>query len=365
MRFKVGDRVKFLNDIGGGVVVRITHKTLYVENQEGFEIPVSEQDILPDLDSNYGSEQKSLVQKSLPDEFFVAATPQTTSLSVESKDSSNHPGHSDCSLWFSWVLQKGAKNADLYLINDSSYQLLYTVSIGQNGAPYQLVKASRLEEEFKESIGNFTHELLLRNPILRFEGILLKPGRYEAHPPLLFEFLIDTQHLFDPKQHVSNDYFDEKAQLISIYQVTGPLRKSKENASDTEMLMELSAKNSSAKGVKRIPHHASAQGIATTDHRNTLSEEDNVIDLHIELLVENSEQLTPTEILDLQMARFKISLESAIVRKTPKLIYIHGVGNGKLRYTLRKTLEREYPRIRFQDASFKEYGYGATMVFPK
>lgn len=365
MRFKVGDRVKFLNDIGGGVVVRITHKTLYVENQDGFEIPVSEQEILLDLDGAFKSEPKSLVQKSLPDEFYVSAPSGTDNFPEVAQSPSEQAGDTDCSLWFCWVLQKGAKCADLYLINDSSYQLLYAVSQGENEASYQYIKAGRLEDGYKELMGIVSHEMLLRNPILRFEGILFKPGRYEAHTPVLFEFLVDTKTLFDPKYHVANDYFDEKAQLISIYQVEKPLRKSKEILSAAETITATLAKSRSANGVANIPHHTTAQAEIEKTERSTLSDDENVIDLHIELLVENSENLTPGEILDIQMARFKISLESAMVRKTPKLIYIHGVGNGKLRYTLRKTLEREYPKIRFQDASFKEYGYGATMLFLK
>lgn len=365
MRFKVGDRVKFLNDIGGGVVVRITHKTLYVENQDGFEIPVSEQEILLDLDNAFGSESKSLVQKSLPDEFYVTEPSETENFPEAEHNPSAQAGDTNCSLWFSWVLQRAAKCADLYLINDSSYQLLYTVSTGEKGAPYQYSKAGRLEDGFKELMGSFSHEMLLRNPILRCEGILFKPGRYEAHAPVLFEFFVDTKTLFDPKSHVANDYFDEKALLISIYQVDEPLRISKEILSDANTFITTAEQIKPANGVKNIPHQTPAQAEGPKIQRNTLSDDENVIDLHIELLVENSENLTPGEILDIQMARFKISLESAIVRKTPKLIYIHGVGNGKLRYTLRKTLEREYPKIRFQDASFKEYGYGATMLFLK
>ena len=39
MIFKKDDRVKFLNDVGGGVVTRVDNKIVYVENQDGFEVP--------------------------------------------------------------------------------------------------------------------------------------------------------------------------------------------------------------------------------------------------------------------------------------------------------------------------------------
>ena len=96
MRFKPGDRVKFLNDIGGGVVIRITNKTIYVENQDGFEIPVLEQELLPDTDGSFSTKkqesknpdrfqsgQKSLVQKSLPEEHGSSRNETTGKPSAE------------------------------------------------------------------------------------------------------------------------------------------------------------------------------------------------------------------------------------------------------------------------------------------
>ena len=75
--------------------------------------------------------------------------------------------------------------------------------------------------------------------------------------------------------------------------------------------------------------------------------------------------LSNGEIVNIQMDRFETSLETAIRAKTQRIVFIHGVGNGKLKHELRKTLERKYPDLKYQDASFKEYGYGATMVYLK
>ena len=89
------------------------------------------------------------------------------------------------------------------------------------------------------------------------------------------------------------------------------------------------------------------------------------VDLHIQTLVESHEDMKPGEILEVQMSRFTTALEGAIRAKSRKLVFIHGVGNGRLKHKIRKTIEREYPRLQYQDASFKEYGYGATMVIIK
>ena len=74
------------------------------------------------------------------------------------------------------------------------------------------------------------------------------------------------------------------------------------------------------------------------------------------------EGLSNGVILEFQLSRFRTALETAILHKTGRIVFIHGVGNGKLKHEMRRILEREYSSLQYQDASFKEYGYGATMV---
>lgn len=48
--------------------------------------------------------------------------------------------------------------------------------------------------------------------------------------------------------------------------------------------------------------------------------------------------------------------------KGQKIVFIHGKGEGVLRQAIEKELRIRYKQHRFQDASFREYGFGATMV---
>ena len=45
-----------------------------------------------------------------------------------------------------------------------------------------------------------------------------------------------------------------------------------------------------------------------------------------------------------------------------KIVFIHGKGDGVLRKAVIDELKRKYNNCRYQDASFQEYGFGATMV---
>lgn len=84
------------------------------------------------------------------------------------------------------------------------------------------------------------------------------------------------------------------------------------------------------------------------------------VDLHIEKLLKSTRGLDNFDILNYQINTAKRKLEYCIQKRIPKLIFIHGVGEGVLKTELRFLLNK-YP-VRYQDASYREYGLGATEV---
>lgn len=84
------------------------------------------------------------------------------------------------------------------------------------------------------------------------------------------------------------------------------------------------------------------------------------VDLHMEQLVPSTRNLDTFDILNYQIRHAKGKLEWAMAKRISKIIFIHGVGDGILKKELLGLLKR-YP-VRFTDASFKKYGYGATEV---
>ena len=43
---KKGDKVRFLNMEGGGIITRIEGRMVYVEEEDGFEYPVSDNEVV-------------------------------------------------------------------------------------------------------------------------------------------------------------------------------------------------------------------------------------------------------------------------------------------------------------------------------
>lgn len=87
-----------------------------------------------------------------------------------------------------------------------------------------------------------------------------------------------------------------------------------------------------------------------------------VLDLHIEKLIDSHIGMSNSQILNIQMSQFKSFLSHSIAKKSRKIVIIHGVGEGVLRHEIRKELDIYHPNFEFHDASYDEFGYGATEI---
>lgn len=87
-------------------------------------------------------------------------------------------------------------------------------------------------------------------------------------------------------------------------------------------------------------------------------------DLHIEKLVPSFRGMSNYDILTLQSETAKRHIEFAIRNRIPKIVFIHGVGEGILKAELDFLLGR-YENIAFQEANYQKYGLGATEVYIK
>lgn len=85
------------------------------------------------------------------------------------------------------------------------------------------------------------------------------------------------------------------------------------------------------------------------------------IDLHIEELLDSHIGMSNAEILLRQMTEFRSFFKRAQAKSIPKLVVIHGVGEGVLKNEIRMFLAKK-DHVEFYDASYLEYGKGATEI---
>ncbi len=86
------------------------------------------------------------------------------------------------------------------------------------------------------------------------------------------------------------------------------------------------------------------------------------VDLHIHNLVNSVKGMSNFDMLNIQLDTARSQIEFAIRKRIPKIVFIHGVGEGVLKTELETVLSR-YDNLKFYEADFKKYGFGATEVY--
>ena len=91
-----------------------------------------------------------------------------------------------------------------------------------------------------------------------------------------------------------------------------------------------------------------------------LSGVNSIVDLHIESLIEFPEGYSKSELIRIQLNHFRSELDKAMVSRMQTIVFIHGVGNGKLKDAIISELKEL--QLNYRPADFSKYGIGATEV---
>lgn len=89
------------------------------------------------------------------------------------------------------------------------------------------------------------------------------------------------------------------------------------------------------------------------------------VDLHINALMDNTAGMDNASMLKHQMEVFRQTMQMYRHRSGQKIVFIHGKGEGVLRKAIIDELKLRFPTCMWQDASFQQYGFGATQVTMK
>ncbi len=344
MRYRVGDKVKFLHDTGHGVVSSIVDKnTVMVRTEDGFDMPFLGKDLV-----TYGSDENFMMSGREEEEQETEEYKESEfQEKAEEPEDSGEPVE-DEEVVFALNLSKSGTDIMSYLVNSSSYHLYYTVSRTISGEE-NLISRGILEADTKVRLGKLVPSNMNEEWGVKVNLLFWNNSFYKAVKPAGRSISIDFNGLYSGLSLTENDYFEQKAAIFTVHSFRDKASEKFENKkveNDLKTALLEKEQREEKKQVKKA-------------QRNPEKEE---VDLHIESIVDDYKDLSNGEILDIQLSRFKTRLETAIIHKTRRIVFIHGIGNGKLKHELRKTLDRKYPDLKYQDASFKEYGYGATMV---
>lgn len=362
MKCSIGDKVRFLNDVGGGTVVGFANKTtVIVQDDDGFDIPTLMSDIVVINESNekgfleddiiipVGKREKlNIVNEKSKIVETDCYEPNVNKLSDEKDEDGIE---FEIALAFVPLFADNEATGDLqvYVINDSSYRMFYTVGKWQQRTIEPACKGE-LESDSKEFVGIVKKNEIPEAPVFQINFVLFKNREYTPQAVQQIDFELNPIKFLNKKIFIENDFFEQDAYIYTLASSRKMLKDYIDGISDKDI--EKSQKD------KRAEHHKK-----DVQAREQAIEE---VDLHIEMLTDKKENLSNGEMLKLQIDRFTIALDLGIASRTKQIVFIHGIGNGKLKHEIRRLLDTQYAgKVRYQDASFKEYGYGATMVFIK
>jgi hypothetical protein len=348
MKFRVGDKVKFLNDTGGGEVTKVISKDMVnVLNDDGFEVPVLMEELLR-IDEEDQVQEEVFSAQEEPEETDVFETEEPH---VDDLKAATDP---DNDIYFAFVPEDQENmqnsNLELFLVNDSDFLIFYLILLKRENA-YTYFTSGELEDNTKIYLKHIEREYLSELKDFKVQVVFYQKGFFNPASPMNTDLKLKPQKFYKSSTFTENDFFEENAYLVELKKES-MLHKELHKLTDSEINQAMKEKETAQRRPARKP----------TNNNPEIEE----VDLHIEELVDRPKDLSNKEMLDIQMEQFHKKLNEAMKsNQLKRIVFIHGVGNGRLRYELRKSLERNYSNLDYQDASFKEYGYGATLVLLK
>ena len=363
---KIGDKVRFLNEIGDGKITGFQGKNIVlVEDGDGFEIPMPINEVVVVNSDDYSTASAiQKPQKPSPDGESIRHKLLNTDDEYDEEDvdpadkevtfkapAEERKGGNKLSAYLAFV-PLDSKNFsttgfECYLVNDSNYYLRCSCLVAENNSWSQAY-----DGELEPNTKTFVREIE-RGELNALQHIAVQMLAYKKDKPFTLKPAIDVHFRIDPvkfyKLHcfVSNDFFEQSALMFTIV----------EN-DETPTLLNVDPQQLKQK------MYASPSQDAPPEKKTAKPNGSDavVVDLHAAELLETTAGMSNADILKYQIKVFADTLAEYANKKGQKIIFIHGKGEGVLRNAIIKELNYKYKRYQYQDASFREYGFGATQV---
>lgn len=354
MAIKVGDTVRFLNYVGGGIVVKIKDNLAYVADEDGFETPILCRECVVVTPAKAAEPVK--VEAVVKPQPAIAPTKCSDPEPEEEPIVETLDGEKlNIVLGFEAQDLKRLSQSkfDAYLVNDSNYFLYFTfLTRAETDQSWHTHFAGLVEPNYQLLVGEFETADLPEIERVAIQILAFKRDKdFAIKAPIFYESRLDTTKFAKLHCFRDNVYFDTP--VIAIDLVKDDMTQRGAITIEPEIEKVVVKKNDYVKIEDRrkkiVYKKATTNGPIVTD-------------LHINELLDNTAGLSNADMLNFQIDKFREVMDENINFAGRKLIFIHGKGEGVLRNALLKELNYRYSACEVQDASFREYGYGATQV---
>lgn len=404
---KIGDKVKFLSESGGGVVAGFKGKNIVlVEDEDGFQIPTPVNEVVIVNTEDYSTaniinrraeaeEQKreetpllrghrsvkALMQDGQDEvvDMTVADTVDMTKEVTFRPQVEERKGGNLLSAYLVFVPATGANAGsprfEAYFVNDSNYYIHYAIlDIEGNSCTLKSI------EEAEPNTKIFIEELDTK-AINHLGRVAVQMTAYKRDKPFIIKTPVSVEFRLDPlkfyKTHIFEDtpFFDVPSLVYTLIENDKPMRPLVVDAKQLKKEMYKSSDQPKAGVIAKKDDGGRDQLVRRYDNSQSKGNAKNspyvrhrglddayVVDLHADAILDSVAGMQPGDILEYQMKVFRETIQKYSGKKGQKMVFIHGKGEGVLRRSIINELTYKHKTYQWQDASFQEYGYGATQV---
>ena len=346
---KIGDKVRFLSEVGGGIVKGFQGKDIVlVEDADGFDIPMPMRECVVIDTDDYNMKRKAAPA---PSKAEGPAKPMKPEMPAVQRQPETRGGDM-LNVMLAFVPEDvkaiSSTSFEAYLVNDSNYYLYY-MYLSAEGKAWKVRSHGLVDPNTKLFLEGFAKDVLNEMERVAVQFIAFKDGKtFAMKPAVSVELRIDTVKFYKLHTFRESDFFEEPALVYDIVTNDVPVKQVYVSAEDIQVAL-LQKKEVEKPRSQPIVKRSSSNGIIE-------------IDLHINELLDDAHGMSNSEILNYQLDKFREVMEKYKGKREQKIVFIHGKGDGVLRKALLDELKRKYNTCRYQDASFQEYGFGATLV---
>lgn len=421
---QIGDKVRFLNEVGGGIITGFQGKNIVlIEDQDGFDIPMLRSQIVV-IDTNVNNfevkkpkEEPQTRVRILED--GVDDDPSMRPTTYQPKPQERRGGDR-LNVCLAFVPEDSREltntRFEAYLVNDSNY-FLSVVFANNEGAAWHVRRQTTMEPNTKLLIETFDRSALNDLERLCVQTIAWKQDKpYMLKPAISVELRLDLVKFYKLHVFQSSPFFREPALVYDIVRDDRPI---KQVFTEAEEVMDAIYEMEEAPATptptmkedlvkpeppvrSNVPEYIetleSLKNVAPVIPQRTREEEREAlkaakralkaeqqalkakelalkaeqqrreqeqrkdfleVDLHIESLLEHTEGLSPSVLLNTQLTEFRIIMDRNIRKKGQHIVFIYGKENEVLHEALIKELTHRYRTSTYEEAPSRN---GAILV---
>jgi hypothetical protein len=349
MNVKVGDKVKFLDEKGKGIITKIINKTTVgVTIEDGFEIPYAISNLVVEAEKNV-TEKNTIIQ---PLSSTVKPVQPATREPVHPITSPKIEEDEGIYLAFSPENAKDISHSDInvWLINHTSYTILFTYSIWNNGS-YMTLETGEIADLNADLMQTIYRNELNDHRNFKIDALFFSDEDHDHQHPISNVIKLKPIKLYKENAFRDNGFISDKALIFPVYKLDD-----EQNDPEAYMITEKKLSKMLFQKSKVTDKPKTSKPHANNNPANEME-----IDLHIEELLDDYSNMSNAAIIQVQLNYFQNALDKAMNEHFKKLIVIHGVGNGRLKQEVRALIAAN-TSLKYYDASYARFGFGATEI---